>query len=132
MEKCKNTGVLSVEQLIFKFGEHQEFMNSLSVAFVLIIVQSLFNTYLFFFLTFPLKPCLVDQTWLSPVGSVSMTGTSCWASSSCLPAYRSLRGSHPSVMWCWTRSVSQLMQIAVHKYSHTNVLKPPSAKKLIF
>ena len=47
-----------------------------------------------------LRFLLVVQTWPIPVGSVSITGPSCWASSSSLPAYRSLRDSHQSVTWC--------------------------------
>ena len=87
-------------------------------------VQS--HMYAFVLCLFFLIPCLVVQTWLSPVGSVSITGTSCWASSSCPPAYRSLRVSHPSATWCWTRWESWSLQICPLN-SQTPVHKPPSA-----
>lgn len=47
--------------------------------------------------------CSLLQTCWSPAESASMPGTSCWASSSCLPAPRSQRASPPSLTWCWTR-----------------------------
>lgn len=43
------------------------------------------------------------QSQLKRTRRSSITGTSCWASSSCPPACRNQRACRPSLTWFWTR-----------------------------